>query len=231
LTLKASLLPDISVISSSFLPCSSLSKAFMWALTVVSQSFPLLPVHSRCRGCLFPLDHIQTHTTVDISPPDEGSARRRDLYLATHSQETNIHVPGGIRTHDPSKRSAARSPGSVLLLSFSLRNFQQKPHHRHIEPPHISVVNHFTISTFHFSQQYNKLQMVRALAQAGLTLFNTGVYYMNHFQTFCTQCLLTKNTADTSERSHCIKSFHFLLFSLILLPHHYSDQSQSQPCH
>jgi hypothetical protein len=23
-----------------------------------------------------------------------------------HSQETNIHVPGGIRTHDPSKRSA-----------------------------------------------------------------------------------------------------------------------------
>jgi hypothetical protein len=24
-----------------------------------------------------------------------------------HSQETNIHVPGGIRTHDPSKRSAA----------------------------------------------------------------------------------------------------------------------------
>jgi hypothetical protein len=73
---------------------------------VRSQSLPLLSTHSRCRGCLFSLDHTQTHTTVSRTPLDEGSSRRRDLYVTTHSQETNIHAPGRIRTHDPSKRSA-----------------------------------------------------------------------------------------------------------------------------
>jgi hypothetical protein len=64
--------------------------------------------YSRCRDCLFPLDHTQTHTTVGRTPLDEGSARRRDLYLKTHTlHKTNIHAPGGIRTHAPSKRSAA----------------------------------------------------------------------------------------------------------------------------
>jgi hypothetical protein len=42
------------------------------------------------------------------TPPDEGSARPRDLYLTTQTlHKANIHVPGGIRTHDPSKGSAA----------------------------------------------------------------------------------------------------------------------------
>jgi hypothetical protein len=31
------------------------------------------------------LDHTQTQTTVDRTPLDEGSARRRNLYLTTHS--------------------------------------------------------------------------------------------------------------------------------------------------
>jgi hypothetical protein len=55
------------------------------------------------------LDHTQAHITVGRTPLDEGSARRRDLYLTTHkhSQETNIHARGGLRTHDPSNRSAA----------------------------------------------------------------------------------------------------------------------------
>jgi hypothetical protein len=75
----------------------------------VSQSIPLLPVHSRCRGFLFSLDHTQTHTTVGRSPLDKGSARRRDLYLTTQTlcKRKKIHGPGGIRTNDPSKRSAA----------------------------------------------------------------------------------------------------------------------------
>jgi hypothetical protein len=47
------------------------------------------------------------HTTVSRNPLDEGSARHRDLYLTTLSQETNLHASGRIRTHDPSKRSAA----------------------------------------------------------------------------------------------------------------------------
>jgi hypothetical protein len=44
------------------------------------------------------LDHTQTHTTVGRTPLYEGSARRRELYLTKHkhSQETNIHAPGGM---------------------------------------------------------------------------------------------------------------------------------------
>jgi hypothetical protein len=48
-----------------------------------------------------------SHTTTRHSfrtPLDEWSARRRDLYLTTHT--TNIHAPGGIRTQDRSRRAA-----------------------------------------------------------------------------------------------------------------------------
>jgi len=55
------------------------------------------------------LDHTQRRTTVGRAPLDEWSARRRDLYLTTHNseQQTDIHAPGGIRTHDLSKRATA----------------------------------------------------------------------------------------------------------------------------
>jgi hypothetical protein len=46
-----------------------------------SPSFFYLLVHSMCLYCLFSLDHTETHTTVGRTPLDEGSARRRDLYL------------------------------------------------------------------------------------------------------------------------------------------------------
>jgi hypothetical protein len=73
-----------------------------------SPSLFYLLVHSRCRRFDFSLDHTQTHTTVGRTPLDEGSVRRRDLYLTTQTlYKTNIHAPGGIRTHDPSKRWAA----------------------------------------------------------------------------------------------------------------------------
>ena len=53
------------------------------------------------------LDHTQRRTTVGRTPLDEWSARRRDLYLTTHdSPQTNIHAPGGIRTHDLSRWAA-----------------------------------------------------------------------------------------------------------------------------
>jgi hypothetical protein len=43
-----------------------------------------------------------------MTPLDEGSARRRDLYLTTQTlYKTNIHALSGIRTHDPSQRSAS----------------------------------------------------------------------------------------------------------------------------
>jgi hypothetical protein len=44
------------------------------------------------------------HTTLGKTPLDEWS----DLYLTTHNtQETDIHAPGVIRAHNPSKRAAA----------------------------------------------------------------------------------------------------------------------------
>jgi hypothetical protein len=66
-------------------------------------------------------DHTQGHTTVDRTPLDEGSARRRDLYLTTHKTLiTNIHAPGGIQTHNLSRLLAAdprlRPLGHNLLI-------------------------------------------------------------------------------------------------------------------
>jgi hypothetical protein len=57
----------------------------------------LWPPHSR--GFV-----ITQHATVSRTPLDEWSARCRDLYLTTHT--TNIHAPGGIWTHDHSRRVA-----------------------------------------------------------------------------------------------------------------------------
>ena len=54
--------------------------------------------------------------TLGRTPLDEWSARSRDLYLTTH-QETDIHVPRGIRTRKPNKR-AASDPGLRCLLHW-----------------------------------------------------------------------------------------------------------------
>ena len=51
------------------------------------------------------LDHTQWHTTVGRASLDEWSARRRDLYLTSHN--THNRDPGGIRTHNLSRRAAA----------------------------------------------------------------------------------------------------------------------------
>ena len=54
------------------------------------------------------VDHTQWLNTVGRTPLDEGSARRRDLYLTTHTPLTtdNIHAPDRIRTHNLSRRAA-----------------------------------------------------------------------------------------------------------------------------
>jgi hypothetical protein len=63
-------------------------------------------------------------TTLGRTPLDEGSARRRDLYLTTHNthnRQTSM-PPGGIRTRNPSKRRATdprlRPRGHVDRLSL-----------------------------------------------------------------------------------------------------------------
>jgi hypothetical protein len=76
------------------------------------------------------LDHTRRHTTVGRTPLDEWSAENRDLYLTKHNtQQTNVHAPLGIRTHNPSRRAVAnprlRSRGhwdqllSILVCSYS----------------------------------------------------------------------------------------------------------------
>ena len=63
------------------------------------------------------------HTTLGRIPLDEWSARRRDLYLynTQHSQQTNIHAPGGIRTHNLSRRvsQTARLLGPAIVQRLS----------------------------------------------------------------------------------------------------------------
>jgi len=39
------------------------------------------------------LDHTQRRTTVGRTPLDEGSTRRRDLYLITHNSNTEASMP------------------------------------------------------------------------------------------------------------------------------------------
>ena len=90
-----------------------------------------------CFGCYSPqwarassftrfLDHTQRRTTVSSTPLDEWSARRRNLYLTTHtqhSQQTNVRAPGGIRTHNLSRRTAEDSrlrPRGQLDRQFCL---------------------------------------------------------------------------------------------------------------
>jgi hypothetical protein len=95
---------------------------------LLSPSLFYLLVHSRCPGFFISFDHTQAHTTVGRTPLDEGSAGRRDFYLTTQTlYKTNIHAPGGIRTHDTSKRSAAdvrlRPCGSVWFNGLNIATY------------------------------------------------------------------------------------------------------------
>jgi hypothetical protein len=72
------------------------------------------------------LDNTRRRITVGRTHPDEWSTRRRDLWQHT-TLTTDIHVTGGIRTHNQSTR-AAEDPrlrqrghwGQQLLLLFIL---------------------------------------------------------------------------------------------------------------
>ena len=83
-----------------------------------------------CRGVIA-FDHTQGHTTVGWTPLDDGSARRRDLYLTTHNthnRQTSM-PPAGFEPANPADdraqtlaldRSATgigSSPCYVLIFS------------------------------------------------------------------------------------------------------------------
>ena len=57
------------------------------------------------QGLTVEVSRLHSDTTFGKTP----GTRRRDLYLTTHTVLNNrhIHAPGGIRTRNPSKRTAA----------------------------------------------------------------------------------------------------------------------------
>jgi hypothetical protein len=59
-------------------------------------------------GFYFSLDHTHTPQSVGLLWTRDRPVAETSLPDNTNTvQETNIHATGGIRTHDPSKRSAA----------------------------------------------------------------------------------------------------------------------------
>jgi hypothetical protein len=75
-------------------------------------------------------------------PLDDGSARRKDLYLTSQTlYKTNIHAPGAIRTHDPSKRAAAdprlrpRGHWDRLTITIWSDQFSARPKPKRTDRP------------------------------------------------------------------------------------------------
>jgi len=122
------LLHSVSSSYSSFsyvnLPCFILLSFLVW---------PLLPNLCRYRWLLLRLITLMT-LTLGRTTQEEGSARRKDLYLTTHNshKRKNIHAPGGIRTRNPSKLAAAdprlrphgRRNRRLLLLWLTICKFR-----------------------------------------------------------------------------------------------------------
>jgi hypothetical protein len=87
-----------------------------------------LLVHNRCWGCfyfrLIALRHWPQ--SVGLLWTRDRPVAETSTWQHKHSQETNIHAPGGSRTHDPSKRSAAdlrlRRRGHWDRLEYSVRS-------------------------------------------------------------------------------------------------------------
>ena len=74
--------------------------------------FPPLALRPNAGHGLLILDVSRSHTTTHHSRQDSSgrviSSSQRPIPDNTqHSQQTNIHAPGGIRTHDLSRRAAA----------------------------------------------------------------------------------------------------------------------------
>ena len=55
---------------------------------------------------IFEDSRSHSDTPHSVTPLNDWSARRSDLYLTTHNTHKRLHAAGGIRTHDPSKRAA-----------------------------------------------------------------------------------------------------------------------------
>ena len=102
------------------------------------------PTRAMASSFLRFLDHTQRRITVGRTRLYEWSARRRDLYLTTHSTHNRQKSmpPGGIRTHNHSRWAAAdlrlrprghwgRLPTDFALWNFTLVTFHWDPFFLH----------------------------------------------------------------------------------------------------
>jgi hypothetical protein len=112
---------------------------------------------------LLVLEVSRSHTTTHHSRYDSsgrviGSSQRPLPDSTQHSQQTNIHTPGGIRTHDLSRRAAAdlrlRPRGHWDRLYVYIRissNNDRHPDTKTFTTLHY-ICRHFTSSHLNFTQ-------------------------------------------------------------------------------
>jgi hypothetical protein len=86
----------------------STKQVTLWQRTTAPLLLPFISIGGCFRLSLF-FNHTQRYTTVGRTPLDEWVARRRDLYRTTHNTHNRqaSMPPGGIRTHNISRRVAA----------------------------------------------------------------------------------------------------------------------------
>ena len=123
----------------------------------------------------YSLDHTQWHTTVGRTPLNEGSARRRDLYLTN----TNIHAPAGfepaipaderLQTHALDRSATGNQQYSKINIILSLQEIQlnnsARLHFRYIVGRAQSLTLHNShqggrILTIHTNQLYDYLWLL-----------------------------------------------------------------------
>ena len=132
------------------------------------------------------LDHTQRRITVGRTPLDEGSARYRDLYLTTLTTDTR--APGGIRTHNLSRRAAVdlrlrprgrwdRQRGDVTLVNnLNLRTHmldyaKHRQHNTHVALRKTQTTQHMLHYAKH--RQHNTHVALRKTQTTQHTCFTT----------------------------------------------------------
>ena len=130
------------------------------------------------------LDVSLSHTTTQHSRQDSSgrviSSSQRPLPDNTrHSQQTNIHAPGGICTHDLSRRAATgRSPAEILYRIYTdyivlyIQNISYCTYriyhtvHTEFSIPYVSDVIHERINIHHNKMEAHSNPLLEPLLQS-----------------------------------------------------------------
>jgi hypothetical protein len=116
------------------------------------------------------LDHTRL-ATVGKTPLDEWSARRRDLYLTTHT--TNFQAPDGIWTHDRSRRAA-------VDLRLRTRGRWETSVHIYQNARHRNWEFNSGSHTFNTSQTY-----LRRYGTHNINCLQRNIYIFREYQLSC----------------------------------------------